>query len=229
MKNLQNNFNCIAFKSCLILGAFIMSLSFNTASAAFVKGEILVGFNDSTTEAEVDALVKSLDLTWESKFPVLFGIQADYKPEILGEQGFELRSQMANKITEEDRKLAQKPYTNYLVLNTRVNDKILIMFNNRATEDQAKEFISRFDGLKFISFNRASSYGIVKVPAGEEQKWIEAFQKIPIVRYAELNQLGTLTSSSDSSDSRQNIYLVGSIIVIMGVASFFVLRKRQSK
>lgn len=230
MKNLQKGFARFAFKSSLVLVALIITFPSNIVSASFLSGEIIVGFNDSVTEVEADTLVKSFGLTWESKFPKLFGIFADYKPEILGDRGLELRNQIADRITEEDKKLAQKPYTNYLVLNTRVvNDKILIMFNNRATEEQAKEFISQFDGLKFVSFNRASSYGVVRVPNGEEQKWIDAFQKVSIVRYAELNQTGTLSSSDNSPSSSSANYVIGIIVIIAGVVSFYFFRKRRSR
>jgi len=193
----------------------------------YVKGQILVGFNESVTEDEANSLIESYDLSWESKFPVLFGIRASYKPEISGQEGWELRNDLANKIVEEDRKLAQEPYTNYLVLNTRVlNDKILIMFNNRATEEEAKVFLEQFEGLEFASYDYAPKWGIVKVPRGQEQEWIETFEKESIVTYAELNHVGTLASTI------QNNYIYAIILlgaIILFIVLFIIIKRIRSK
>lgn len=220
--------------SILIGGSLCILLAFTSIaySDSFVKGEILVGFHDDVNEFQASSLITSFGLSWESKFPELFGIFAEYDSEVAEERGFELKTQMANKIMEEDRKLAQYPYTNYLVLNVRVvnNGKILVMFNNRATEEQAKSFIAQFEGLKFMSFDYAPKWGIVKVPLGEEQKWIETFNREQIVKYAELNSLAMPSSTDSQTDNFSNYpYVLGAIIAICLVALFYILRKRKIK
>lgn len=217
----------------LVIITLMLFLSLNIVSASFLNGEILVGFHDNITETEAETMVNSFDLTWESKFPELFGIWAEYKPEIKGEEGWSLRNQMAEKIVEEDKKLAKEPYTNYLVLNTGVvthNDtqRILITFNIRATEEQAKEFISQFDGVMFVSFHYGPKWGIIKVPRGEEQKWIEIFEKKEIVRYAELNQVGTLSGTNYLLDRLSNIkYIFGVISIIIVITIVYIIRTRR--
>src|SRR3989338_2369396 len=176
------------FFGILVLAALILGLIYfitnHSTSVNYLRGQILVGFNDDVSAAEADSLVKSFGLTWESKFPKLFGIWLEYN----SSETSDSKEIIMNRIVEEDKKLAQSPYTNYLVLNTRVvnNDKILVMFNNRATEEQAKQFLSRFKEVEFDSFDYASKYGVVFVPRGEEQKWIQTFEKESIIRYAEL-------------------------------------------
>tara|TARA_Y100000310_G_scaffold268817_1_gene281671 strand:+ start:683 stop:1390 length:708 start_codon:yes stop_codon:yes gene_type:complete len=191
----------------------------------YVRGEILVGFHENVTESEADSLIDSLGLRWESKFPKLFSIRADYMKEITGTEGRELREELAKKIEEEDKKLAQAPYTNYIILNTGAGAGISITFNTRATEEQAKEFLSQFEGLEIISFLYANKYGVVSVPWGKEQEWIDTFEEQPIVSYAELNYVGTLESVTKNY-IKPALIILGIIVLVIII---YLIRKKRKQ
>lgn len=175
----------------VITGIFLIMVSYFNDTPQYVRGHIMVGFNGDVTEAEVHAFLKSYNLTLER--PLIssdtYKIMTDYKPEILGEQGSQLRNQMVNEIVG---KIIALPKSNIYdgVLSADVrNDKILLLVGKIMTEDRAREIINNFDGLKFISLKRDASYGLVKVPAWQEKKWVEIFQKSPIVSYAVLDRV----------------------------------------
>tara|TARA_Y100000310_G_scaffold327616_1_gene394249 strand:- start:51 stop:710 length:660 start_codon:yes stop_codon:yes gene_type:complete len=209
----------------LILFMFVFFGLSLVSAQNYVRGEILVGFHENVTESEVDSLIDSLDLRWESKFPKLFSIRASYEKDITGTEGYELRDKLAKKIEEEDKKLAQAPYTNHLVLNAGAGGgKIQITFNTRATEEQAIEFLSQFEGLEIISFNYASKYGVINVPWGREQKWIDTFEELPVVSYAELNYVGTLESVTKNY-IKPALIILG--IIVLFIIIYLIRKKRK--
>jgi hypothetical protein len=140
-------------------------------------GEIIVGFQDTVSEAQANALVQSYDLVWLSEFPhdfaywvkVVSGAPADYIPS--------LESSDVVGWAKQRGKSDGEPGVSYL----------LVQFNNRATQETAQQLIASLPGLQLDSFLVAPKLGLVYVPEGAEELWIVRFQTHPEVRYAELN------------------------------------------
>jgi hypothetical protein len=77
-------------------------------------------------------------------------------------------------------------------IGSYVPGDVIVGFNSDVTEEQAKKFFESYSSklIKWESHftsNNAPKWGVVKVPKGEEQNWIEIFDSEEIIRYAELN------------------------------------------
>jgi len=145
----------------------------------YVSGQVIVGFIDEVTKEEVDNFIQSYNLSWVSHFPTMFS----YWVKVLS-------GSPADHIAE------LKSSNIVLWAESRGNPKgeagsqyILIQFNSTATVATAKQLIDSFKNLEISSLNMASKWGVVTVPAGTEQKWIDTFETKAIVKYAELNRI----------------------------------------
>jgi len=151
----------------------------------YVSGEVIVGFNDEVTEEEVDNLIKSYNLSWESHFPTMFsywvkvlsGSPADHIAKLESSDIVFWADSRGNPNGE--------PGCQY----------ILVQFNSTATVATAKQLIDSFEDLEITSLNMASKWGVVTVPAGTEQQWINTLETNAIVKYAELNNIRHITSN----------------------------------
>jgi len=161
------------------------------AGQDFVAGDVLVGFGDNVTEEQAIAMFDSVGLKFESQFPKMFSIFANYRPEIPGQEGHNIRQEIADEIVKKDREIHGAEFI-VLWADSRVN-KILIQFNMRATEDSAKEFLASFEDIEIESINYGSKVGTVKVPRGSEFEWICVLQENPLIEIAEVNTLARLT------------------------------------
>ncbi|MEW6380387.1 MAG: META domain-containing protein [bacterium] len=142
-----------------------------------VPGEIIVVFIEDATEEDADNLVKSHSLSWRSNFPAMFsywvkvlnGSPADCIDELEKEDIVAWAERRGNPSGEEG--------ASY----------ILIQFNTGATVKAAQELIGSFENLEISSLNMPQKWGVVTVPAGTEQHWIETFKKSGMVKNAEMN------------------------------------------
>lgn len=76
--------------------------------------------------------------------------------------------------------------------NNFVMGELLVGFHNDVTEQNAQSLIESYGLIWESRFSKtpseyAARYGVVKVPRGEENKWLKIFKKEKIVRYVELN------------------------------------------
>jgi hypothetical protein len=147
-----------------------------------VAGEIIVGFQDTVSEAQANALMQSFDLVWVSEFShsfaywvkVLSGTPADYIPRLEASDIVRWAQQRGKPDGETG--------ASYL----------LVQFTTAATQETAQKLITTFPGLQLDSIVLAPKWGLVYVPAGTEQLWIARFLTHPEVRSAELNQIVSL-------------------------------------
>jgi hypothetical protein len=173
----------------------------------YLPGDVIVGFNDNVTEEEANLFFESYNLEWESHFPKMFSIWADYKPELKDMEGYNVRNNLSQEIVEKDK---EDNRANYIVLWAEARgDRILIQFNTRATEETADELLSSFEGLETESPYYASKWGVAKVIEGDEQEWIDIFKNESIIRYAELNGINYATSEIKTDDETcKNLYWI---------------------
>lgn len=144
-------------------------------------GEILVAFEDTVSVQQANSLIQSNGLIWESHFPTTFrwwvkvtsGLPSDYIP-LLEASDIVLWAQQRGKPDGE-------PGADYL----------LVQFNTLATQEAAEQLIGSFPGLQLDTLLVSLKWGLVYVPAGTEQNWIQLFESNPLVRYAELNAIVT--------------------------------------
>ncbi len=189
---IKSVFYCFLLLVCTL---FLLEKSATAQSepAAFVRGEILVGFTDKATLEQADTLVKSFGLTWEP---------------------FPLASQASvfvwTRVTDRNLEtyLTQLE-TNSLVLWAQIrgypkgqpNELYLaIQFKEGVGEEAARSFFSSFPTLEVTELSVSEpwsppKWGKIRVPVGEEKKWVNEFTKSvwqdpnTIIRYAELNQV----------------------------------------
>lgn len=162
-------------------------------SQDFAPGEIIITFYDKVTEEEARALVKSHSLIWESHFPrlfrfwvkVLIGSPEDYIDDLESSNIVLWANHRGNPQGE--------PGAKY----------ILVQFNIRATNETAHELIESFAGLKVSSSHYGLKWGVVKVPEGEEQKWMETFEKEDLVRHAQLNRIYRIPRPPDDRKKKE--------------------------
>lgn len=156
----------------------------------YVPSNVIVGFHENVTEEEAIKLFDSYGLKFKSNFPKMFSVFANYKPEIIGTEGYSIRKEIADAIVNKDKEINGKDFI-VLWAEPRLG-KILIQFNMLATENTAKELLNSFEGLEIESINYGSKGGSVIVPPGSEFEWICRLQENPDIEYAELNFIKTL-------------------------------------
>jgi hypothetical protein len=89
---------------------------------------------------------------------------------------------------------------------------ILVEFNDQATGETAHELINSIKGLEFLSAVYPSlKVGVVNVPVGKEQYWIDIFAKESIIKYAELNHIMVIALVGAPKPAQD--YAPGEIIV----------------
>lgn len=67
--------------------------------------------------------------------------------------------------------------------------EIIVAFRKDLTSAEAEKVITDF-GLSVK--DNVAMYYLVEVPAGSEEKWVEEFKKLPVVRIAERNGIVSL-------------------------------------
>jgi len=111
--------------------------------------------------------------------------------------------------------------------------KILVSFNEGVTKIDADNLINSYN-LEFsimdLSLNNITKIlATIIVPEGEEQKWIDTFEKEAIVEDAEFNLI-YYTQDSDKSAGKYSSYLIPAgviAVIILLIIIFFVLRKKK--
>jgi len=200
----------------LILFSFV---SASPDEINYIPGHILVGFEDDVTVEEVNILVNSFDLDWESHFPDKFSFWVKV---LNGSPEDFIEDLEASEIVlwAEHRGNPQDSSSEY----------ILVQFNIFATEQTAMQLINSFDNLEFSSINSAPKWGIVQVPIGEEQKWIEVFQNKEGVTYAELSEVALVTKTNPDKEKPETpnefYYLIAIGSVVFIIIIFLVLKKK---
>ncbi|MDQ1254060.1 MAG: hypothetical protein QG646_3280 [Euryarchaeota archaeon] len=143
----------------------------------YVSGDVLVGFFDEVTEEEVDNLIKSYNLSWESHFPTMFAYWVKVLSGAPADHIAKLESSDIVYWAESRGYSDGEAGCRY----------ILVQFNSTATVATASQLIDSFENLEITSLNVAPKWGVVAVPAGAEQQWIDTFETNAIVKHAELN------------------------------------------
>lgn len=144
----------------------------------YVPGEILVGFYDSVSLEQADALVHSYNLSWEQHFPtsVSVWLEVQDNPE------------------EHIALLTASPIVAWAEVRGYSNGdpaKTYILAQINGTKAETESLINGIPGLKIVQYNSTSSWGVVNVPVGSESKWITTFASQAIVKYAQLNYIMT--------------------------------------
>lgn len=205
----------------VIVSALLLSGS--VSAQGYVPGEILVGFTDDTSEDEADALIKSYGLTWEPQFQKSFSYWAEVENGLLEDH---IKNLESSEIVDW---AARRGYPE----GEKGASYLLVQFVEDAGDEEARNLLNSLEGISLVektSSNNASRWGVVKVPVGEELKWVDKFSEEDIVRYAELN--GTLSIQSDDSVFIQRIFNSLYFIVPIGLIFllfFFVIKKSRQK
>lgn len=183
----------------------------------YVPGDVIVGFHDNVSEEEANALIESYNLVWESHFPKMFSywvkVSSGYPEYFIDDFIYDLEASDIVLWAKVRGNPEGEPGANY----------ILVQFNTSATQETAQELINSFEGLEVSSILTAPKWDVVNVPVGQELQWIETFESENIVKYAELNGIGTVTGTGSS----HLLYVapIGTIILI--VILFLLLKKKQ--
>lgn len=102
-----------------------------------------------------------------------------------------------------------------------VKGVIDVGFNDGVTESEAKSLIEENGlvlGEGYTPWREKYYYLHVKVPEGQEQKWIEIFENETIVKYASLSPINYITEKD-----YKIYYILGAIIIILFIL-FLILR-----
>ena len=147
------------------------------ADSGYVAGDVIVGFHDTVTEAQADAMFATHRLTWESSFPRDFSFWVEVES---GELGPYLV------------RLSESPIVSWAKQRGNPNGRpggvyILVMFGIQATLESAQALIDSLPGLSVSSMLRAPASGVANVEPGTERYWIEVLEREPIVKYAHPN------------------------------------------
>jgi len=189
----------------------------------YVPGDVIVGFHDNVSEEEANALIESYNLVWESHFPKMFSywvkVSSGYPEYFI----YDFIDDFIHDLEASDIVLWAKVRGN--PEGEPGADYILVQFNTSATQETAQELINSFEGLDVSSIVVASKRGVVKVPDGSELQWIETFASENIVKYAQLNWIGTGTVAGTGSSQLLYVAPIGTIILI--VILFLLLKKKQ--
>ncbi|MBN2517959.1 MAG: hypothetical protein JXB14_03870 [Candidatus Altiarchaeota archaeon] len=183
----------------ILLAGFIM-----VSAKGYAPGEIIVVFQDNAGEDEITNLVESYNLNWKEGYPH-FGETSNFKAyvELPGDtiKNLSLIDEISDEIITKDGEthggdyILAGAYPISLVYLEKYGKALMVIgFNDRATEQKARELIGNFEGLEIKEMMVSESpskvtmrWGVVKVPEGEEQRWIETFESELIVKSAELN------------------------------------------
>lgn len=142
-------------------------------------------------------------------------------------------------------------FVNLVSAEDYVQGEIIVGFNDGVTEIIADELIESY-GLTWESNSPFTFWKLVKVPVGEEEKWIDIFSEEEIVYYAELNGIISIDSPSQPGQTpklidgsglyneNDNMKLGwGNIlkipawvfvcvgIILIGIISFFIFKKKR--
>lgn len=180
----------------IYVSVFVAMFSFTRVSHAQgqTSGEILVGFIDAATQEQADALIRSYGLTWESQF---------HQPSVtiwvrIPGQSVDPYAQAEPYIQE-----FEKDAT-VMWAQVRGHERgvpgglyVTVQFEEGVPEDVARSVIQSVSGVEFFDINISTGpkWGVVTVPAGEEDQWVNEFTRLvwndpaTIVRYAERNQI----------------------------------------
>lgn len=216
-------------KGIKFTGAFIfltIILVSNIALAQtseYVHGQIIVGFRDDVIEDQAKDLISSYKLKLiDSNFKQseMFVIHA------LPKDPLEDLKEISNKLVQKDKEINGKDFT--ILWAEPRGGNIIIQFNLRAKEEVAKEFIESFN-LKILLLSHGPKYGVIKVPEGDEQKWIEIFEKEDIVKYAELNQELSVLRGIKKENYLYYALPIGIFILIIFILYVFFKRRNIFK
>ncbi len=240
----------------IILGILLVGATIVNAQE-YSLGEIIVNFQDNASENEINNLIKSYNLTWKDEYPFFvetdnFKVYVELPEDIM--ENSSLRSEVSNEIILKDREIYDNDYIltgawpiSFVYLDEYNKSLMVIHFNDRATEQKAVNLINNFEELeiKEIIISEGDSeiihkWGIIKVPEGEEQIWIDNFESESIVTSAEVNYI--LKSFSDEGmrgwdferdvldpiEGTQNrlIYWIIGLIIIIPIILFLTLKNK---
>jgi hypothetical protein len=147
-----------------------------------VAGEVIVGIRADVSLEQANSWMQSYGLIWVPSFPTTFGCWVKVLSGSPGEYIPVLEASDLVSWAKQRGKPGGEPGVAY----------IMVQFNELATQDTAQQLINSIPGLQVDSFVVAPKYGLVYVPAGTEEMWIQIFESDPFVRYAELNQIMVL-------------------------------------
>ena len=172
----------------LILSTVFFSINFNKQELDpnYSAGEIIIALQDATTRAQAEELINKYNLTtsffaWSETVYVIL----DYLPDVSAEEGWNQRAEMASLIDDQDSE-------NLIAWTEVYSDTIRVQSEENVTEHELTEFLSQFE-VEINETHPSSNFLLVKVPEGEEKKWIKILEKEEIVQYAEHNYYETIT------------------------------------
>ncbi len=157
-------------------------------SSNYVPGQLTIGFADTVTLASAKEFIakqglEPINLQFNSMLSMWVEIDS-------GTAEAHIRRLKADPtvLWAEKRGYAeadQKPNKEYL----------LIQFNLRASEASAKKLVDSQGGVAVKKVNSMPKWGVVAVPEGQEQMWIEKLRAFPFVRYVERNAVAKIDRS----------------------------------
>lgn len=137
---------------------------------SYAKGEIIVGFDDEVSYNEAINSIKDMKLDYEFVYPDYF------KPEAFVIVPSDFNTATVTQIKQE---------SNVIDVETIPVGKIKVIFDFGITKSQAANVLQKYN-LEINDFFRFAS-SVVYVRNGKEKYYIDKFEKLPIIRYAELN------------------------------------------
>lgn len=138
--------------------------------ASYEKGEIIVGFNDEVSYDEAISSIQDMKLDYEFVYPDYF------KPEAFVIVPSDFDNTNVEQIKQEN---------NVIDVETVPAGKIMVTFDFGTTKSQAESVLRKYN-MNIDSFFRFTDV-TVYVKDGKEKYYIDKFEKLPIIRYAELN------------------------------------------
>ena len=148
-----------------------------------VAGEVIVGFHDDVTESQADSMFASHRLKWRSQFARDFA----YWVEV------EAGDPAAAVVLLKQFSIVRWAERRGNPLGNGSSSYILVFFKVTATQESARTLIDSLPGLRVSSILIPPRWGVAAVEVGREQEWIAILEREPIVKYASLNLIYTIS------------------------------------
>ncbi|WP_139925615.1 hypothetical protein [Hymenobacter sp. DG01] len=167
---------------CYLLCAFLLlGCDKKEEALDFVPGQVAVGTQDATTIPQVFTLVNARSLSIAYLFPARYGStlpadSLDY-----------LRQQLATKsyanAPDWPVQIARNAQTNAVQLTVRLVDM---------TAPNQQDWLTTVQQLQLRELPGSKSF-MLRVPVGEEKRWVAELQQNAALRWAELNHINKRT------------------------------------
>jgi hypothetical protein len=191
-----------------------------------IPGQIIVYFRDGVSEAEAGELVDSYGLSWEPHFPVMSSYQVIVSSDSTDYYIAELESKDIVMWVDDS---GESGGYEHLIIN----------FREDATQAEISDLIGSFNDMEFNDMEYEFEvvqprWGVVEVPEGEEQDWIDTFEEYDTVRFAELDTSGetpntATTTPMEPAKSWSGYAILFLIVAVIAVVVAYLLKRTNPR